>query len=124
MTLLLLAACSEQREPAPGCDDCGSGVHPRGILDPTKIGPDQDGYDINNPNSVNINHVDARFYLDLNGAIRIKTGSESGRGMFELYASINNVFDKGQPDQLRLIGNPLHFDPIGRYFKVGVRTNF
>ncbi|MEG3152561.1 TonB-dependent receptor [Sphingomonas sp. ZT3P38] len=97
---------------------------PRGILDPTKIGPDQDGYDINNPNSANINHVDARFYLDLNGAIRIKTGSEGGRGMFELYASINNVFDKGQPEQLRLIGNPLNFDPIGRYFKVGVRTNF
>jgi iron complex outermembrane receptor protein len=97
---------------------------PRGILDPTKIGPEQKGYDINNPNSANLNYVDSRFYLDLTGTIRVASGNDSGQGKFEIYANINNVFDKGQPEQLRLIGNPLHFDPIGRFFKLGVRTNF
>ena len=45
-------------------------------------------------------------------------------GGFEVYGSVNNVFDKGEPEQLRLFGNPLHFDPIGRNFKLGVRANF
>lgn len=97
---------------------------PRAILDSTKIGPEDDGYDINNPNSISTNRIDSRFYLDLTGAIRVSSGGPGGRGKFEIYGNINNVFDKGQPKQLRLIGNPLHFDPIGRFFKLGVRTNF
>jgi iron complex outermembrane receptor protein len=90
---------------------------PRALLDPTKIGPEQDGYDINDPNSISENHIAARFYLDITGTIKI---NES----FEMFGTINNVFDKDPPGQLRLIGNPLHFDPIGRFFKVGVRTRW
>lgn len=93
---------------------------PRSILDPTKIGPDQDGYDINNPNSVNINHVDARFYLNL--TTRIKVLDDSGAERFEIFGTVNNVFDKGEPKQLRLFGNGLHYDPVGRAFKFGVRA--
>jgi len=93
---------------------------PKALLDPTKIGPGQPGYDINNPNSININHVDSRFYLDLSARIKVPTAG----GGFEVYGSVNNVFDKGEPEQLRLFGNPLHFDPIGRNFKLGVRANF
>jgi predicted CxxxxCH...CXXCH cytochrome family protein len=33
--LLLMIACSEERDRDPACTDCGSGVHPLGILDPS-----------------------------------------------------------------------------------------
>ena len=43
---------------------------PESILDPTKIGPEDDGYDVLLPNGVNFNRVNARFYLDLAGSVR------------------------------------------------------
>ncbi|WP_250890503.1 TonB-dependent receptor plug domain-containing protein [Sphingobium nicotianae] len=95
---------------------------PKGILDPTKIAPGDAGYDINNPNSVNINYVSARYYLDF--AAKVKIADTRMGGAFEVYGNINNVFDKGQPAQLRLIGNALHFDSIGRAFKIGIRATF
>jgi iron complex outermembrane receptor protein len=90
---------------------------PRGILDPTKIGAEQGGYDVNNPNSVNINHVDGAFYLDL--TTRLRFGADN---RYEMFFTVNNVFDKQEPDQLRLFGNGLYFDPYGRYFKTGLRV--
>lgn len=95
---------------------------PRALLDSTKIGAEQAGYDINDPNSATYNHVDGRFYLDLSGTIKV--ASVNGGGAFEIYGSINNVMDTGQPRQLRLFGNPLHFDPIGRSFRIGARMNW
>ncbi|MEI9927492.1 MAG: TonB-dependent receptor [Sphingomonas sp.] len=95
---------------------------PKAILDPTKIGPEQAGYDINNPNSVNINHVDARFYLDLTA--RIKFPDASGADRYEMFFTANNVFDKGEPAQLRLFGNGLYYDPIGRNYRIGLRARF
>ncbi|HJV40899.1 TonB-dependent receptor domain-containing protein [Caulobacter sp.] len=92
---------------------------PKSILDPTKIGPEQRGYDINNPNSVNINHVSARFYLDL--SFRIKIPEASGESRFEVFGGINNVLDTEEPKQLRLFGNGLYYDPFGRAFKIGAR---
>jgi len=95
---------------------------PRGLLDPTKIGAEQAGYDVNAANSATINHVDARFYLDLTGTIKIADTRRDGK--MEMFLTINNVFDKTEPAQLRLLGNPLQFDPIMRFFRVGVRTNW
>jgi len=95
---------------------------PKGILDSTKMGPEDEGYTINNPNSININRIDARFYLDLTA--RIKVRDASGADRWEVYGTVNNVLDKGEPEQLRLNGNSLNFDPIGRYFKVGVRSRW
>jgi hypothetical protein len=34
------------------------------------------------------------------------------------------VFDKSPPNTLRLFGNPLYFDPIGRFYKAGIRLKF
>lgn len=90
---------------------------PRGILDPTKVGPEQDGYDINNPNSISTNHVDGAFYLDLTTRLRFGKGDR-----YEMFFTVNNVFDKQEPAQLRLFGNGLYFDPYGRYFKTGLRV--
>lgn len=92
---------------------------PKGILDATKIGPEDDGYNVNDPASITTNRIDDRFYLDLTA--RIKLPSADGAERWEVYGTINNVFDKGEPAQLRLTGNPLNFDPVGRYFKVGIR---
>ncbi|PZU08031.1 TonB-dependent receptor [Sphingomonas sp.] len=93
---------------------------PKGILDSTKIGPEDDGYDVNLPNSININRVSARFYLDLTATIKIPDASGADR--YEIFGAINNVFDKDEPSQLRLFGNALHFDPIGRAFRIGIRA--
>jgi iron complex outermembrane receptor protein len=95
---------------------------PKGILDPTKIAPGDPGYDINNPNSVNLNYVDARYYLNL--AAKVKLPDIGLGGDFEIYGSINNVFDKDEPSTLRLFGNALHFDPVGRAYKLGIRAKF
>jgi iron complex outermembrane receptor protein len=43
----------------------------RAILDPTKVRPEDEGYDINLPNSININRVDSRFCLDLTATHQI-----------------------------------------------------
>jgi outer membrane receptor protein involved in Fe transport len=94
---------------------------PRGILDPTKIGEEQSGYSQTLPNSANLNHVDPAFYLDLTGGVFFNAfGGKQG----EFYVTVNNVFDKSPPDTLRLFGNPLYFDPIGRFYKAGIRFKF
>jgi iron complex outermembrane receptor protein len=96
---------------------------PSAILDPTKVGPGQPGYDVNAPNSVNINTVSSRFYLDLAATIRPGILGFSADGL-EIYGSINNLFDTVPPRQLRLFGNPLHYDVVGRAFRLGVRARF
>ena len=91
---------------------------PNGLLDPTKIGPEQAGYSVSLPNSISTNKIDSRFYLDITGRVNI---AKTSRGNIELFANVNNVFDVSEPPTLRLIGNPLYFDPIMRAYKVGVR---
>ncbi|MFV3131919.1 TonB-dependent receptor plug domain-containing protein [Niveispirillum sp. KHB5.9] len=95
---------------------------PQSILDPNKIGPTQAGYDINNPRSANINTVSSVFYVDLSGSFRpyqFSDGLES-----EIYWAVNNVGDVAPPPELRLFGNPLQYDPIGRAFRLGVRAKW
>lgn len=93
---------------------------PKSILDPTKVGPEDDGYDVNLPTSVNINRVDARFYLDLTA--RLKFPDAQGRDRYEMFFTVNNVLDTAQPDQLRLFGNALYYDTIQRNYRVGLRV--
>jgi hypothetical protein len=95
---------------------------PESILDPTKIGPDDSRYNINLSNSVETNRVDSRFYLDLSGTIS-PTAKIFGAKM-QIYGAVNNVFDTEEPDQLRLFGNPLQYDVVGRAFRLGVRSNW
>ena len=90
---------------------------PRSILDPTKVGPQDAGYNVNLPTSISTNRVDARFYLDLIATVRIPGSS----GRYEMFLAINNVMDKGEPPQLRLFGNALYYDPVGRNFRLGAR---
>ncbi len=95
---------------------------PESILDPTKKGPEDPGYNINLANSVSLNRVSSRFYLDLSGSLRPSATLWGGR--MELYGAIYNVFDTEEPPELRLFGNPLQYDPVGRAFRIGLRSNW
>lgn len=94
---------------------------PESILDPTKIGPTQAGYDVNAPNSANINTVSSAFYADLSGSLRVVKWGEMEP---EFYWAVNNIGDTAPPPELRLFGNPLQYDPIGRTFRIGVRAQW
>lgn len=93
---------------------------PKSILDPTKIGPEDEGYNVNLPTSITTNRVSSRFYLDLSGSAQLP--SLFGSAKTELYGGVTNVFDKDQPPELRLFGNPLQYDTVGRAYRVGVRA--
>jgi outer membrane receptor protein involved in Fe transport len=95
---------------------------PEGILDQGKVGPQDAGYDVNRADSIETNRVDSAAYLDLSGTYS-PTATIFG-SKTQIYGSINNVFDKSEPDQLRLYGNGLQFDPVGRAFRLGVRANW
>jgi outer membrane receptor protein involved in Fe transport len=90
---------------------------PQGIFDTTLVGPQDAGYAPALANSVNSNRVAARFYLDLGGSLKVND-------RFELFGVVNNVFDKDPSAAASAQGatNQVYFDPIGRYFKAGVRV--
>jgi outer membrane receptor protein involved in Fe transport len=94
---------------------------PEGILNPLWIGPDDPRYSVNLANSVNNNVVSSRTYLDLNGRVKIY-GTDAHK--IELFGGVKNVFDTDPPEEIRLNGNPLYFDPVGRYYTVGLRADW
>ncbi|QNA86509.1 TonB-dependent receptor [Sphingomonas sp. So64.6b] len=96
---------------------------PSGIYWTDFIGPDQPGYSITSPKSVDNNRVPSRFYLDLTARVTVPVSD--GRG-FELFGTVNNVFDQAPPSIPGPSGgtNQILFDPVGRAFKVGARVKF
>jgi outer membrane receptor protein involved in Fe transport len=95
---------------------------PEGMIDASKIGPDDARFDVNNPNSISTNRVNARSYVNLSGTYSPKATIFGGKT--QIYGSIANVFDTEEPIQLRTSGNALQFDPVGRAFRIGVRANW
>jgi iron complex outermembrane receptor protein len=91
-----------------------------GLFDATLIGPGQPGYHVDLPNSINTNHVDGRFYVNLGARYRL---SQVADGKLEVFGAIQNLFDKDPPVAPSNQGatNQLLFDPIGRAFRFGVR---
>ncbi len=96
---------------------------PQGILDPTKVGPNQPGYNVNLPNSQSLNMVGSAFYADLSGSVKLPDSMLGFGEQLEVYGAINNISDTTPPKALRLFGNPLQFDPIGRAFRLGIRAS-
>jgi outer membrane receptor protein involved in Fe transport len=94
---------------------------PRGILNRSFIGPQDDGYSPYLANSVSDNRIAARLYVALNARMTIL---DDGGHKVEIFGGINNLFDKDPPSNLRFTGNGLYFDPIGRAFKFGVRASY
>ncbi len=95
---------------------------PQAILDPTKIGPNQPGYNINLPNSTQNNMVGSALYDDISGSIKLPDSMLGFGEKMEVYGAFNNIFDTTPPKSLRFFGNPLQFDVIGRAFRLGVRA--
>jgi outer membrane receptor protein involved in Fe transport len=101
-------------------------AHPRYIpeakLESAWIGPEDAGYNINLSNSVQTNRVKSAAYLDIAGTYSPKATIFGGKT--QLYGAINNVFDKNPPAPLRFFGNGIQYDMPGRYFRLGVRSNW
>jgi outer membrane receptor protein involved in Fe transport len=99
-----------------------AGLHGRylskGIYEVLFVGPQDEGYDIKLPNSVNDNRVDAAFTLDFNLSYDVTDA-------IEVFGVINNVLNSDPPAAASAQGgtNQAFFDPIGRFFKVGARID-
>jgi outer membrane receptor protein involved in Fe transport len=90
---------------------------PSGIYDVTLVGPGQPGYSPALKNSINDNTVASSFLLDLSLALHVNDH-------VEVFGVVNNVFDRDPPLDASAQGgtNQVYFDPVGRYFKLGVRA--
>jgi outer membrane receptor protein involved in Fe transport len=83
------------------------------------IGPEDPGYSITLPNSVNTNRVAGRTYVHLSVNYDL---SEH----FTVFGVVTNIFNATPPPNPTAIGsyNPVLYDIVGRDFRIGVRANF
>jgi len=86
-------------------------------IDP--IGPDNPLYAPTLLNSINDNRVDSRFYVNLFGSVFIDAAKR-----FEVFGSVSNLFNTDPPaaPETQFYTNPVYFDTLGRYFRVGARV--
>jgi len=93
-----------------------------GLFDSTLIGPDQPGYNVNLPNSINNNHVAGAVYVNLGARYRLMQGKGN---TLELFFGVQNLFNRAPPVAPSNQGstNPLLFDILGRSYRAGVRLN-
>jgi outer membrane receptor protein involved in Fe transport len=94
-----------------------------GLYDAQRVGPDDPAYATTRINSISDNRVASRFYVNLFATYRFS--SAEGRGA-ELFAAVNNLFDRAPPaaPETQFYTNPVYFDTIGRYFRVGARYKY
>jgi len=87
-------------------------------------GPQDEGYDPTQPNSVNDNRVPARVYLNLSASYAIEFGNDR---QVEIFGSIQNLFDTDPPIAPGGNGgatNPVYFDVAGAAFRTGLRFRY
>jgi iron complex outermembrane recepter protein len=91
-----------------------------GIYDATLIGPEQPGYSVSLPNSINTNRVNGATYVNLGATWKLTTPKAND---VELFAGIQNLFDHEPPVAPSNQGssNLILFDPIGRALRIGAR---
>jgi outer membrane receptor protein involved in Fe transport len=89
-----------------------------GLFDAQRIGPEDPRFATTLPNSISDNHVESRFYVNLFGSVFVDDEER-----FELFGSVSNLFDTAPPaaPETQFYTNPVYFDTIGRYFRVGGR---
>lgn len=93
---------------------------PRSVYDPTLIGPEDAGYSPTLSNSIDPNRVGGAFYLSLAVSYNI---IDDGRHRVQLYGGVDNVTDK-DPPLMPGRANNTFFDPVGRYYKAGLRFQY
>ena len=94
-----------------------------GFFFPTFVAPGDPGFSLTNPNSVDINDVPSRTYVDLLATVKLDTNFTD---KLEYYVGVDNVFDVNPPrfPGANGAGNNILFNPVGRFFKTGIRANF
>jgi len=104
----------------------------RGILNADWVGPEDPGYAPTLPNSVNLNRVPARTYVNLALSYALPVGGAHDRDV-ELFGSIENLFDSKPPVApggtttvfvSAYPTNPVFFDTFGTRWKAGMRVRF
>jgi len=67
--------------------------------------------------------VPSRIFIDLLATVRLHPAWTKG---LELYLGVDNVFDEDPPrfPGANGSGNNVLFNPVGRFFKGGIRANF
>lgn len=101
----------------------------KGRYDVLQVGPDEAGYQdaLSGPpadnNSNNDNSVSSRLYTNLSISQSIPAFN---RGSFEVYAVLNNLFDRDPPiaPGASSATNGILFDQVGRTFLAGVRFTY
>jgi len=94
-----------------------------GLFDSTLIGPEQSGYNVNLPNSVNTNHVAGAVYVNLGARYKLPSAAERS---VELFAGVQNLLDHDPPvaPSNQGSGNLILFDALGRSYRAGIRMEF
>ena len=104
---------------------------PEGIYNVNRIGPEDDGYNPNLPNSINTNRVDAATYVGLAASYQIPISSDEDQYL-ELFGAIDNLLDQKPPvapgggsgGGSNYPTNPVYYDTIGSRFRAGVRLRY
>jgi outer membrane receptor protein involved in Fe transport len=86
-------------------------------FDNTFIGPDDPAYRTSLANSINDNTVPAYVLWNAFGQVDVTD-------KIQVFAAINNLFDKAPPQSLTLNSYFTFYDVIGRSYRLGVRYNF
>ena len=84
------------------------------------IDPSDPDYDTADPNSISDNSVKDAIYINLAASFDVTE-------QIQMFASLNNVFDRDPPIAPGGNGfptNPVYFDTYGRTFRVGARVKF
>lgn len=94
-----------------------------GFFFPSFIAPGDEGYSLSNPNSVNTNSIPSRTYVDMLATVRLPVGFADE---LEIYGGVDNVFNQDPPNfpGANGAGNNVLFNPVGRFFKGGIRATF
>jgi outer membrane receptor protein involved in Fe transport len=94
-----------------------------GLFDATLIGPEQSGYSVNLPNSINTNHVASAVYVNLGARYKLPSAVAED---IELFAGVQNLLDRDPSVAPSNQGatNMILFDPLGRSYRAGVRLRF
>jgi hypothetical protein len=98
-----------------------------GVIDRTRQGPENAGYNPALASSVNFNSLDSYEVYSLSGNYNIQL---SGGNMMQLWGSINNLTDEDPPLMGGGFGsgiggaNPIFYDTAGQFYRVGLRMNF
>ena len=93
-----------------------------GLFDATLVGPEQPGYNINLPNSINTNHVAGAVYVNLGARYSLPVPKVDS---FEIYAGVQNLMNRDPPVAPSNQGstNNILFDTLGRTYRIGVRAS-